>query len=83
MRTPVALVRGQGVQREERRYDPDGFTLSKLRCDADEAQLALRIEPVARLDLDGGAAPAHQRVQSAAGLFKQFRVGRGIRFSPR
>ena len=43
-------------------------------CDLQEPQSRSRIEPVARLDLDGRATAPHQRVEAQAALVEQFVV---------
>ena len=75
MGAAVALVGGQRVEREQGGNDPHRFALTKLTGDPEQPQLALRVETIAGLDLDGRAAAAHQRVQAAPALLKQLVVG--------
>src|SRR6185369_6131293 len=74
MRATVALVGGKRVQGKQRRYDPHCRALAELARDLHQAKLVLRIEPVARLDLDRRAAAAHQRPEPATALVKQLLV---------
>jgi hypothetical protein len=80
MCTAVALVGGQCVEREQRRDNADRLALAKLARDLEQPQFALRIEAVARLDLDRRAPAAHQRVKATAALFEQFHVARRLGF---
>ena len=46
MSAPVTLVGRDGVKSEQRRHDPDRFSLAELGRDLEQPELALGIEPV-------------------------------------
>ena len=74
---PVGIVGRQGMQRQEGGDDPHRLFLTQRARGVEQADLAGRIEAVARLDLDRGATARHQRTKAAAGTGEKLARARG------
>ena len=81
MRPTVALVRWERMESEERRDDAHRFVRAELICDFEQSKFASWLKPIAGLDLDRGAAAAHQCMKAPSALLQQLLV-RGFRGEP-
>ena len=74
MRAAVLGLGRQRVKREQGRDEADRFALAQLASDLEQPKFAPGVEAISRLELDGRAPAAHQRVEATPALLQELFV---------